>query len=97
MRWTLVMAGLGLQMAAVVMYLAARRHSRTLDPGASANLAERSLLKPPFLYLAASGVSWGTGVLLISVFALIDSDPVLLLSQVFLAVIGSLILLRFKI
>lgn len=97
MRWLLIFLGMGMQVFAVAMYVAARRFLRTLTPDRLAGLENKSLFAPPFVYLSASGFAWGIGVLLISIFAVIDYDPVLLFSQGVLTVIALLILLRFRI
>ncbi len=96
MRWLLVLFGLGLQIFAIAMYIAARRFLCSLSSDKLAGLEQKSLLSTPFIYLSASSLAWGIGILLISVFAVIDYDPVLLFSQGILLIIGSLVLMRFR-
>ena len=96
MTWYLVAIGLFLQLTAVLAYAAAIRRTRQLSQAERVNLPELSLFKPPFLFIAISAACVGTGALLISIFALTQSDPVLLLTQVLTAVIASLLFLRFK-
>lgn len=96
MRWWLLVFGLIFQVSGAICYLTAVYSARKLSRSEQLQLPTRSLLKPPFLFLSLCSVCMGSGVMLVSAFALIDSDLVLLLTQVFLAVIISLLLVRFR-
>ncbi|MBQ4132871.1 MAG: hypothetical protein IJD04_03950 [Desulfovibrionaceae bacterium] len=96
MRWWLVVIGLSLQAIGAVFYGMALFYTRRLAYEERINLASRSLLRPPFLYMGLCSLCTGCGALLMSIFAIIDSDPVILLFQVFLVGVVLLMLFRFR-
>ena len=95
MRWLLVGAGLILQITGIVFYIVFFKVS-SFKFGYLLNFIDKSFFAKPFLYMTLSALTWCVGSLCIAVFAVIDSDPLLLMMELFLVVIGVLILLRYK-
>ena len=96
MRWIMVGMGICLQVGAAIFYYLFYRVSRQIKTSELPNLAYKSILKPPFVYLALCGCFWVLGGLCLIIFALIDSDPVLLFFELCLIALGGLILRGFK-
>ena len=97
MRWILVGLGLCLQVGGAAFYFLFYYFARRIKTAELTNLVYKSILKPPFCYMVLSVCFWMLGGLSLIIFAVIDSDPVLLFFELCLLGVGAVILRGFKI